>query len=561
MASIRLSLALATSICAGARAQAPDLLVPGLNLDGLYRLTDTNADGLYDQPGEAYDYFVETDLGDSIRDLELLDSSLTGGDPELLVVVQCFPPGAGAPTNNIILRAWDTNGDGRIDPATETMTAFDSAAALGDPQVRLGALEHVGNGVFYTVNDRGTLEGIYRIEDTNNDGDFMDPGEFAGVFVEPATLPITNAPNSAPTTLSGTGIQSIEFDPTVGASGRFLIEDENRDQSIALEDKNGDGDFDDADECYLFAGIFTGGLLGADASPEIGVNVPNISEARDHEIDTSGVSPVYYILSTTTGSSFGSACILMRGIDGNGDGDINDAGELNTFFDCSLDSTFATIGYNFTLGMELHGGDVYLIAEFDDAVEDMDRCLRLTDLNADGDANDAGEAVVVWDSGFDNGFLEVFAFDAGTLPPAATGTAGSISTFGSETCMSSTPDLHTLTATGVPVPGFTIGWDTAGAAASSAGVIHIGFMELTPGVPLDAGTCVFSLNPDASLPFVTDATGMSSVSVMIPAGPSSLGLPVHAQSIVADLGINAFNVTLSGGTVHTIGGFTYTPNP
>ena len=47
-------------------------------------------------------------------------------------------------------------------------------------------------------------------------------------------------------------MDSIMYDRFWGANGRFLIEEEGFDFTLALEDLNGDGDFTDANEAYLF---------------------------------------------------------------------------------------------------------------------------------------------------------------------------------------------------------------------------------------------------------------------------------------------------------------------
>lgn len=75
-------------------------------------------------------------------------------------------------------------------------------------------------------------------------------------------------------------------------------------------------------------------------------------------------------------------------VDNNGDGDVNDAGDLTAFYD----DTVGAIALSDPTGLAF---DAFGRLFVSDTTED--RIFRLEDLNQDGDANDVGEAVVVFD--------------------------------------------------------------------------------------------------------------------------------------------------------------------
>ncbi|MFT3988190.1 VPLPA-CTERM sorting domain-containing protein [Aestuariivirga sp.] len=87
---------------------------------------------------------------------------------------------------------------------------------------------------------------------------------------------------------------------------------------------------------------------------------------------------------------------IVLSVDRNGDGDMNDAGETTSFFDSgNLSGLTGASGNVFSLSQSKTNKTI-LIGE-----GNTDSVYRLSDNNADGDANDADEAHV-WFSGSDN---------------------------------------------------------------------------------------------------------------------------------------------------------------
>jgi hypothetical protein len=550
-----LTAALSASVC----AQTPDVLLPSGNLDGIYRLVDRNNNGNYLDDGDAYDYVLNG-----------VDSSIRN------VVYVPGAPGRLYCTSTIleqVLSFWDTNANGVID-SSEITIALDFGVRFGSPgsaNWEVQGLDHAGGGVLYVVNDAGTREGIFRCQDLNADGDFMDNvggiDETTAAAVEPTTLTVTNAPNSGNPVLALTDIQSIAYDPSWGPYGRFLVEEELFDFTLALQDNNGDGDFTDANEAYLFSALWNGGTIGPDVNPDVTSAVLPISnEMLHHAVDTSTTPSTYYLLSFDSTATQPDAAILFRGRDLNQDGDVNDAGELNIYWDGSLDSTGAVNAYNFCYGLHAQNGTVWVTCEWDGAT-DHEHLVRLQDGNADGDANDVGELTLAWDLPLDLTHYDPLVLPAGTLPAPPPGLPGTYEYYGAATCPTSLASgLHNVQIgsnnwNDKPVIGdATFVIRTWGAAPTSAGIYNLGIVQLLPGFPLNpAGTCNLYTLPLASRGLMTDAAGQSNDPLPIPNDPGLIGAVVYWQSIVIDP-IGPYGVTVSDGAKMRIGAYSYSVN-
>jgi hypothetical protein len=87
---------------------------------------------------------------------------------------------------------------------------------------------------------------------------------------------------------------------------------------------------------------------------------------------------------------------IVRLHDDNGDGDFNDADESAVFFGPGNESGFPGVGS--AQSILVLGIDHVLAADGEESGEFETRVYELRDLNGDGDAMDAGEATVFWDS-------------------------------------------------------------------------------------------------------------------------------------------------------------------
>lgn len=521
-----------------AQTQGPDILLSSSSGQGAYALVDTNKDGKYDAFGETFDY--------SMAAVDKLDYGYARIGNRIY---------AGEGVDDVIFWMEDTNKDGQIQDS-EKHIFYDAKTNVGATVVTYVAAGK--DGWIWWINDGGTGEGIYRSKDLNNDGDAEDAGETIPVLTETMTqIPIENTPlttaalSGTVRTLSVTEIDSIYYEASYGANGRFLVEDEWTDQTLAFEDKDGDGFFNSKGECYLFCGHYYGTRttrIDADAHPDMAsAKFQSFNEVRAHAVDE--VNKVYYLLSGETSATQTDAAIILRGIDNNKDGDVNDAGEVNIFWDGSLDSMGAVKAYNFCYALRHAGnGVLYVRAEFD-ATTDEEHVLRLEDLNKDGDADDAGECTVLHVLKADQASYDIILLPPGFITLPTRTTLADASYYGSATCASSlsATDVHNIQygvfgRTRAPTIGnkdFIM--RTWGAAPGAPGAYLIGNRQIVAGFPLDAGgTCnIYQSTNVTALFFTTTATGEFNYALPIPASKNLLGLRTFWQSIVVDAGAPA----------------------
>ncbi len=251
-------------------------------------------------------------------------------------------------TNDTVHRMVDANDDGAIDPATEVTLFYDDASTGPDLSV---ANHMVVFGGALLVADGGTLDTILRITDDNMDGDGNDDGEFSVFYDATSAGPDLSTPNGM----------------AVASGGAVLVADDGAAvlSVIRLVDANGDGDALDEGEAAIF-------YDDTAASPAVPIGDP-----ESIAVDESGT---VYVGDTSTGEVF-------RMVDGNGDGDALDAGEVSLFGAGIEGGPLTDID---SLAADSLGG-VYAIDE------DTGTILYMLDGNADGDAADAGEITIFYD--------------------------------------------------------------------------------------------------------------------------------------------------------------------
>jgi hypothetical protein len=554
-----------------AQTQGWDVLIPTGSNDGAFALVDKSKDGKYTTAGEAWDYII-AQINTSPRNYVIIGKKIffteTGRDQVVWVE--------------------DTNGDGLIDAKTERHVFYSVGTNLGG--LTPGFITVGAGGWLWWINDGGTGEGVYRSKDLNNDGDAEDTGETIPVLTESMTkIKVANTPKTTAARsgtmpdLTVTNLDSILFESGYGKFGRYILEEENYDQTICLEDKNNDGDFADTGECYLFCALYDGARSAAsyidvDKHPDIGngaTQLPIANEIRNHAIVATTNPVTYYLMSADFTATNPDAAIIYRGRDLNKDGDINDKGEVNVFWDGSLDSKGANKGYNFCVGMTADiAGRVYVSVEWN-GTPDHEQFLLLQDKNSDGDANDAGEMTLLWDLGTDRTHYTPAIFPPGTLKTltgkkmaaeaAYYGTASCVTSKGAAAKHNIQYGVSSLTSgkaqTSAPVLGnskFTL--RTWGAAPSANGAYAIGLVKFAAGVPLDPGkTCnVYHDWLIVSLYFTTDTAGVNDTVLPIPSTAALLGLRSYWQSVVVDAGApTALGITLSDAIDLKIGDYSY----
>jgi hypothetical protein len=334
----------AVGLAAGQTLGQSRFLIADRTSDALHALWDVNGNGMIDEPAEVSFFFG---AGNAAGTLGLQNPTALGIRPDGLVAV-------GDQVNRNLTLLRDLNRDGDALDVGESWVAADASNASGAVLSFPACAAFDLAGALYVVNAGSTLgaDGMYRFQDLTFDGDYQDIGEITVFIGEPVFGP-GNGPYSP---------QEVVFLPTQGQVSGYL-----RNSSAGLHgvfrfaDLNADGRADGAGE---FAAFF-------DAANQSGVT---LSAGFAVELDAARPGAVYMHQVAT-----GSADQIYRVIDGNSDGDANDAGEAVL--------VFSTVESGFT--------SVDILSKTDGRVLMTDnsgkRVIALTDLDNDGLFTGAGE--------------------------------------------------------------------------------------------------------------------------------------------------------------------------
>lgn len=154
-----------------------------------------------------------------------------------------------------------------------------------------------------------------------------------------------------------------------------FVTDPDLDRVVRLQDLNEDGDFDDAGDSVLYYD---------DVQGSIALTSPGA-------IATDPFDQVFF------GDSVEDVILVTR--DENEDSDALDAGEARVFFDGRVGGNASGVRMHHVTGLALRILGTLWVTSQGDVAGEPDQVIRLRDLNSDGDANDAGEALVYWVSG------------------------------------------------------------------------------------------------------------------------------------------------------------------
>ncbi|HEX5054113.1 MAG TPA: hypothetical protein VFZ65_20210 [Planctomycetota bacterium] len=205
-----------------------------------------------------------------------------------------------------------------------------------------------------------TYDGVWRFADRNQDGDFNDPGEITTYYDDVAgSIVLTN-----PTCI------------VVAPNGTAYVGDSTVDIIMALDDLDGDGNaLGIGEHRVFFDGSNAGGIVMA--------SVQGIT------IDAAG----RLFLAVSNAGTTGTDMILML-VDLNGDGDANDLFEAVEY--CTIPGGAGSVGNSIpTKVVVAPDGNLYY-AEVGSTGVVTKGVWKLTDLNHDGDCNDAGEVTLFW---------------------------------------------------------------------------------------------------------------------------------------------------------------------
>jgi hypothetical protein len=227
---------------------------------------------------------------------------------------------------------------------------FGSSALAGDPQ-RLDIV-FVADPV---------LDQILELRDWNLNGSWNDPVPDCEVLYSSATGQVQLAEPVA-----------VTADP----DDAVYVGDAGLDRVVYINDLDGDGDLDDAGESV----VFFDGAQGGNAS--------QVRLARVTGLDLAFLGFVWASATRdAAGAGFEGVCLLR---DLNADGDANDANEARIFHQRPAAALGVHEVSTLCLGID---NRIYFV---DNGLDASRGVWRLVDLDGDGDANDAGEALLFW---------------------------------------------------------------------------------------------------------------------------------------------------------------------
>ena len=202
--------------------------------DLVYRLTDFNLDGDYNDLGEIIEFYDAADPGGASSS----PFTLTTGPRGYVYLSNS--------SLNHIVRLKDINGDGDAEDAGESLIYIDSSNASGAGLSALFGMAFDTNGDLYVSNSGSgsSIDWVGRCRDLDGDGDCNDAGEITVFYDSP--------------TASGLGLPVLKTPLfcLLLSDGWLLVTDVNapagNDVILRMKDLNGDGDVYDAGELGVF---------------------------------------------------------------------------------------------------------------------------------------------------------------------------------------------------------------------------------------------------------------------------------------------------------------------
>jgi len=207
------------------------------------------------------------------------------------------------------------------------------------------------------VADHGTSnESIFRFRDRNNDGDFQDAGEQT-LFFGPS--PVYK------------NMQNLTIHP---GDGSVWVCCSTADAVLRLQDRNGDGDANDAGESTIYY----------DNTGSVAITGPTAITFDDQG--------VLYLVNS------GSTDMVVRLQDGNNNGHAKDSGEATIFLQNTITTPWLA-----SPGDLIYAHDAVTRKDVFYLIDNMtDQIIQMFDANNDGDVMDAGE-VKKWATAKPNG--------------------------------------------------------------------------------------------------------------------------------------------------------------
>lgn len=407
-----------------------------------------------------------------------------------------------------ITRGRDVNGNGVIDP-TEFEQCFSHAASSD------GSIDEAG-GVWWNGIGATAIGELWRMQDGNGDGDFLDAGESTQVVAGP-TITLTSPAIAG---VSSNNVASV----AIMANGDCVWYPKGATGALtnALIRSTAAG----VHSLYM-APVFN--LITRNpvlpTNPDFGSSLPPSINANPLDrlaVDRSG-DALFAAVNFTSAAP--QQPWVFRCKDGNADGDANDSGEVTLFYD----GITGPVPMTSIDDIEWHNGRLYVSHESPVGSTGPCQFVELVDRNNDGDAMDAGEQAILGGTS-----------SAPPDDPTVIGiTVAPVGFFRGPGCV--TADLRnngmaaaggTLTLTFADIP----------LAQQSATTLCVGALSLTGdlGIPLPGG-CIIGLFPDAltnaTMPFLIGGPPTSRLHSLAPLPYPRLpaGLVVYTAGFFLDV--------------------------
>ncbi|MCB9881447.1 MAG: hypothetical protein H6834_06620 [Planctomycetes bacterium] len=327
-----------------------------------------------------------------------LDDGLPGLNA---LAVELAPPNLFQPAIRI-LRGADLDGNGVIEDP-ERFVFSDATGLFPSGKVFDVCLDHIdlraGAPIdrlftYFAVQGRGLVQAF----DIDGNGTALGPGETMPALV--ASSPRTFLHGAFPSAqLSVGALERLAATRGSGSRARVMAWAANDQCVYEFVDLNQDGDFDDASErrsLFYAAGVPTGGGQFAPVDGRFALNadvaqgvLPSVYDTvrGEAELDAlafaeTSVGRTYYVASTLparagAGSRHG---YVFRGVDANQNGTLNDAGEVDLFYDPRATGA----AFERVLDVAALGDDVFVLQL--PAVGAFPEVWWLRDLDGDGTA-------------------------------------------------------------------------------------------------------------------------------------------------------------------------------
>ena len=507
-----------------------------------------------------------------------------------------------------VLRARDDNANGIIDDSeVKPFVQFGTSRTFGPNTI--GVTSVGGKTIVYTGLNRSSTRpvGIWRSEDKNNDGDASDAGETVKLL--DASSGITFTGKTGTVSLKSDNWERVRVVPrfaTVIAFGEASAADAGKeapDGWCYYAFKENAGKVTNSSVFFnpsKYNGLVMNADIASGALAELDLEFTNSQNVKRHfngfrfcEVDQDGhrnVFPAYYFTNTYGPKrGFGSKNssgeplhgVVLRGVDLNNDGDLQDKGEVNVFFNGSgkdikgggvgtvkvtswTDPTQGKVSEigGFVTGLAEGEGVVYLLIENGS----RDSVLQLQDKN-NNNVIETGEVTVLYETPqpfppvFSKQFgpysLELHAIDQSlVVDPMPKGALP----FGKGCTTKAGLDPRVSLTGGVPRVGNkdTRVWLKRG-TKSSVSILFLGLSNKNLGViplplkldGLGLTGCFQAVSNEFVFPFANSTRGSASAPLPLPNDTRLQGAKLYFQWWNQD-GVNAAGWTTSNGLELTI---------